>query len=396
MTMQKKLEEWAKKTVKAYDGIASQEDVNLAYYTQSPLSNIVDNPELMIVGINPGSGGTYSDQRKNRNWKYLNKNQLDEKHLLEGNYCQEEGKPTSWENHKKWNYWSSLKRCFSGTNLPTIIDDDSKVIITNASFFNTPKANEIGEDLLKRTIPYTLELIQITNPKHLVFLSGEKCFGRLSRLADLKFEYKHVCGRIYIGKLNDRLCIGIPHPAYKTNEELNLVASIIPCLIKFNDYEELDVELIKKECSEQINAYQKRILCKKKSPTVVDQEEKSIYQNARNHLSENYSNNLMQNGDVEKSIKFSFGDFELYLILNDKPDKRLVGLRHRPFSIENHVATLDENYERLKQFITDNNYKSNKWWTAYKRFENYEGNTPEEVAHYIKSEIKAIIDIIKE
>ena len=63
MTMKKKLEEWAEKTVKAYDCIASRENVNLAYYTQSPLSNIVDEPELMIVGINPGSGGTYSDQR---------------------------------------------------------------------------------------------------------------------------------------------------------------------------------------------------------------------------------------------------------------------------------------------------------------------------------------------
>lgn len=390
MTMKKKLEEWAEKTVKAYDCIASRENVNLAYYTQSPLSNIVDEPELMIVGINPGSGGTYSDQRKNRNWKYLNKNQLDKKHLLEGNYCQEEGKPTSWENHKKWNYWSSLKHCFSKSYLPTYLEDDSKVIITNTSFLNTPKANEISESLLIETIPYTLELIQITNPKHLVFLSGEKCFGRLNRLADLKFEYKHVCGRIYIGKLNDRLCIGIPHPAYKTNEELNLVASIIPYLIKLNDYEELDVELIKIECSKQIEAYQKR----KKSRKRTFYEE--IYQNVRNHLCENYSSYLMQNGDIEKSEKFTFGDFELYLILNDKPDKLLVGLRHRPFSPKNHVATLGDNHEFLKQFITSNNYKSNKWWTAYKHFEDYEGNTPEEVAHNIISEIKDIIDLIKE
>ena len=135
-----------------------------------------------------------------------------------------------------------MKRCLSESNLSTIIDDDSKVIITNASFFNTPKANEINEDLLEKTIPYTLELIQITNPKHLVFLSGEKCFGRLSRLAKLKFEYKHVCGRIYIGRLNGRLCIGIPHPAYKTNEELNLIASVIAYLFKLKNFEELDVD----------------------------------------------------------------------------------------------------------------------------------------------------------
>ena len=266
MTMQDELKKWAKKAVAAYHKIA--EDVNLAYYTQSPLSKIVDNPVLMVVGINPGSGGTYSDQRKNKNWKYLYKDPKDENHLLEGNYCQEEGKPSSWDNHKNWNYWSNLKRCLSESNLPTIIEDDSKVIITNASFFNTSKANEISEDILKKTIPYTLELIQITNPKYLIFLSGQRCFERLSCLANsskfFKFEYKHVCGRIYLGKLNDRLCIGIPHPAYKTNEELNLVAFVISYLLKLKDYEELDVELIKKECSKQIEDYIERVSDKKK------------------------------------------------------------------------------------------------------------------------------------
>ena len=328
MTIQEELKKWAKNTVKDYHDLASKKEINLAYYTQSPLSNIVDNPELMVVGINPGSKGTYSEQIENKNWTYLNqdKTHLDEKHLLEGNYCQEEGNPSSWDNHKKWNYWSKLKRCLSETNLSTIIDDESKVIITNASFFNTPNANEINEDLLKKTIPYTLELIKITNPKHLVFLSGEKCFGRLSRLANLKFEYKHVCGRIYIGRLNGRLCIGIPHPAYKTNEELNLVASVIPYLFKLKNFEELDVELIKKECSKQIEDFNKRINSGQSCRQPSNEEVTEIFENITNQLISILGKPFELN---ENTQRFKLNN-EIAITIT-KSGKGYIGIRHISF-----------------------------------------------------------------
>ena len=108
---------WAEKTVREYHEIASRKEVNLAYYTQSDLSLISEKPELMIVGINPGSGGTYKEQCENKNWSYLYNNNQDQNHLLKGNYCREEGKPSSWENHRKWGYWKGLKRCLSQTIL---------------------------------------------------------------------------------------------------------------------------------------------------------------------------------------------------------------------------------------------------------------------------------------
>ena len=205
MNIQEEIVKWAEKTVKEYHRIASRKEVNLAYYTQSDLSLLSEEPQLMIVGINPGSGGSYKEQCENKNWSYLYNNNQDENHLLKGNYCREEGKPSSWDVHKKWKYWAGLKRCLSKTNLNAIIDDDSKIIVTNASFFSTKKADGISEALLKETIPYTLDLINITNPKHLIFLSGKSCFERLHRLSKssnlIQFEYKHVCGNIYIGKL---------------------------------------------------------------------------------------------------------------------------------------------------------------------------------------------------
>ena len=270
---QNSLEDWARETIEAYHMIA--QEVNLAFYTQSDLSILRESPELAIVGINPGGKekDTYEGQRKNKNWSYLYNNplELDKNHLLKGNYCHEEGKPSYWDKHKKWSYWSGLKRCLSNTYLSNDIEDDSKINVTNASFFSTPTAKEISEDLLIKTIPYTLELIEKTTPKHLIFLSGKKCFERLSRLSKsselVNFEYRHVCGSIYIGRLEYRLnesfntmkCIGIPHPAYKTNEELNLVAAVIPFLINLKRYEDVDIELINNECHKQIFDYKERI-----------------------------------------------------------------------------------------------------------------------------------------
>ena len=182
MNIQEELKKWAEESVKEYHSIASRKEVNIAYYTQSDLSILSGKPELMIVGINPGNPfgkPTYTEQCNNKNWSYLSNNPLDKNHLLKGNYCREKDKPSSWENHRKWGYWKGLKRCLSQTNLNAIIDDDSKIVVTNASFFSTKAADGISETLLIETIPYTLKLIKITKPKHLIFLSERKCFERL-------------------------------------------------------------------------------------------------------------------------------------------------------------------------------------------------------------------------
>ena len=266
MNIHEELRKWAEETVKEYHCIASRKEVNIAYYTQSDLSILSEKPELMIIGINPGSYSTYQDQLKNKNWSYLYKNPYDKNHLLKGNYCKEEGKPSSWDNHKNWKYWTGLKTCLSQTELSAIMDDDSKIIVTNASFFSTEKANGIREDLLKETIPYTLKLINKTTPKHLIFLSGRTCFERLYRLSKasnlIQFEYKNVCGNIYVGVLNGKICIGIPHPTYKSREELSLVASVLPHLVNAEKYENVDIASIQKECATQIKDFEERIKTK--------------------------------------------------------------------------------------------------------------------------------------
>ena len=387
MNIQEEIVKWAEKTVREYHEIASRKEVNLAYYTQSDLSLISEEPELMIVGINPGSGGTYKEQCENKNWSYLYHNNKDENHLLKGNYCREEGKPSSWKNHREWRYWNGLKRCLSQTNLNEIIEDDSKIIVTNASFLNTKKADGISDSLLKMTIPYTLDLINITNPKHLIFLSGKKCFERLLNLSrtseNIQFEYKKVCGNIYVGVLNGKLCIGIPHPAYKTSEELNLVASIIPFLFSITNYKDIDIESICKECTEQIKKYEERIHNKKRQIKISDVR----------ILVEKVISECNLEAYEEKNHRYKLND-QYGITITDK-EKGYIAIRHIDYDNKGYDKKQDKEVLKLKEILNGRNYNiSVNAWIGKKMFSQF-GNNDNQIIEGICKEIKELKEEIQ-
>ncbi|MCF2563173.1 hypothetical protein I6E12_03485 [Prevotella brevis] len=392
--IQAKLEKWAEDTVKAYHQIATRDDVNIAYYTQSDLSLLSEEPELMIVGINPGNpyGITpYTEQCKNKNWSYLYNNPLDKNHLWKGNYCKEEGKTSSWDNHKKWKYWAGLKSCLSQTALSTVINDDSKIIVTNASFFSTEKADGISESLLTETIPYTLDLIHITTPNNIIFLSGKKCFERLCRLSKssqlFQFEYKHICGNIFVGILNKKYCIGIPHPAYKTNEEIKLVASVLPSLLKVSNYENIDVELIRKRCAKQIKEYEDRIYNHKKSNNkqVKISNIKSIVQQVTSSI------NLI--AYQEKNHRYKID--EKYGITITDSQGGYLGIRHIIYDSKDYKNIQDNEVLALKKILRERGYKTTeKAWIGTKSF-NELGMNEDEIVTNIVSEINEIVEFVR-
>lgn len=387
MNIQEEIVKWAGKTVRKYHEIASRKEVNLAYYTQSDLSLLSKEPQLMIVGINPGSGGSYKEQCENKNWSYLYNNNQDKNHLLKGNYCREEGKSSSWDEHKKWKYWAGLKRCLSKTNLNAIIDDDSKIIVTNASFFSTKKADGISDSLLIETIPYTLDLINITNPKYLIFLSGKSCFERLHRLSKssnlIQFEYKHVCGNIYIGKLKGKLCVGIPHPTYKTNEELNLVASVIPYLISSDNYEHIDITLIQKECAKQIKEYEERIHNKKEQGEISD----------LNNLIEKVISECNIEAYEEKNHRYKLNG-KYGVTITDKGNG-YIAIRHIDYDTKGYDNNQDKEVHKLKEMLKGRGYNtSEKVWIGTKKFSRF-GNNDNKIIEGICKEIKELKEEIQ-
>ena len=390
MNIQEELRKWAEETVKEYHYIASRKEVNIAYYTQSDLSILSEKPELMIIGINPGSYSTYQDQLKNKNWSYLYKNPYDKNHLLKGNYCKEEGKPSSWDNHKNWKYWTGLKTCLSQTELSVIMDDDSKIIVTNASFFSTEKANGIREDLLKETIPYTLKLINKTTPKHLIFLSGRKCFERLYRLSKtsnlIQFEYKNVCGNIYVGVLNGKICIGIPHPTYKSREELSLVASVLPHLVNAEKYESVDIASIQKECATQIKDFEERI------KTKADKSNEYHHIDKTNIVQQVISSSYLEAYE-EKNHRYKLN--EIYGITITDTRKGYIALRHIKYNYKGYANTQDKEVLAIKDMLKGRKYNtSENAWVGKKTFSQF-GNNDNEIIERICKEIKELKEVIQ-
>lgn len=393
MNIQEELRKWAEESVKEYHSIASRKEVNIAYYTQSDLSILSGKPELMIVGINPGNPfgkPTYTEQCNNKNWSYLSNNPLDKNHLLKGNYCREKDKPSSWENHRKWGYWKGLKRCLSQTNLNAIIDDDSKIVVTNASFFSTKAADGISESLLIETIPYTLKLIKITKPKHLIFLSGRKCFERLLNLSRksniIHFEYKHICGNIYIGLLNNRFCIGIPHPAYKTSEELNLVASVLPHLVNAENFESVDIASIQKECATQIKDFEERI------KTKADKSQEHHHIDKTNIVQQVISSSNLEVYE-EKNHRYKLNG--KYGITITSTGKGYIAIRHIKYDSNGYANIQDEEVLAIKKILKRRGYNtSEKVWIGTKLFSQF-GNNDNEIIERICKEIKELKEEIQ-
>ena len=55
MSIQNELREWAEETVNVYNPMA--QTTGLGYYTQSVLNRETLNPDILILGINPGAAG---------------------------------------------------------------------------------------------------------------------------------------------------------------------------------------------------------------------------------------------------------------------------------------------------------------------------------------------------
>ena len=221
--MNTQLNTWAAKTAEAYDKIAHTYNNAPAFYTQSDLTKINDSPSVLVMGINPGSGGTYQEQCESEYWQ-LGGKPMDGTHLLKGN--------PSWSNRSDWAYWQRIYRLFDVDPHP--LDYEADFIVTNATFFATPKAQNLLPQLLAETLPYTLELIEITRPRMIVVLSGNSLLKAIKAHCDVtgrRLEYAQTFasfGSIYTGQLEGIPCCGIPHPsACLFREERALMRKVV-------------------------------------------------------------------------------------------------------------------------------------------------------------------------
>ncbi|WP_303035331.1 hypothetical protein [Bacteroides acidifaciens] len=211
--MKGKIEKWAKETYQVYETLIKQHD--LGFYSQSPLNDIVSPVKVVVMGINPGSGGSFSKMVENPLWKFneLNQPYL---HLIRGN--------VDWVNHTQWRYWQNVMNLLSAAFSDIKETEKRECVFTNATFFNTPKANEVFEELYDKTLACTIKLIEILSPELVVSLSPDN-FSRMERVLGKDFKMVKVFGRrLMLGKYKDILFVSIYHPASRySNAYKNLI-----------------------------------------------------------------------------------------------------------------------------------------------------------------------------
>ncbi len=200
--MKGKIEKWAEETYNEYETLTTQYD--LGFYSQSPLDEITSPIKVVVMGINPGSGGSFTAMRANSNWA-LNSLEQPFEHLIRGN--------ADWKNHTTWRYWKNVMGLLTEAYPGIRENEPQECVFTNATFFNTPKADEVFEELYDKTLPLTIKLIEILSPEIVVSLSPDN-FTRMKRVMGADFLVVEVFGRrLMLGKYKNILFVSIYHPA---------------------------------------------------------------------------------------------------------------------------------------------------------------------------------------
>lgn len=221
--IQEELVGWAKETVDVYNLIAK--DVKLGYYTQTPLSLVSQSPDMLILGINPGSGG--------------GKVYMTADELLKGNPCFEgldkEGvvkamREARDDNKKRngWALWHRLNNMLEeSSNNKDLLQDFNKFVLSNMIFFGTDKEYQLPKVNKERCAERTLKLIDYLEPK-VVLLLGKQSRDLYNRITDKEKLEVLVPNSIYHCMYGKSHILAIKHTAYYySNEEMVVVGKTI-------------------------------------------------------------------------------------------------------------------------------------------------------------------------
>ena len=232
--IQAKLEKWAKETVEVY----KKQSTEIGFYTQTPLSiflkDNIQKPDLLILGINPGSGGGI---RRNTGTE-----------LLKGNPCFEgmdsdriiknmsEEKDNN-KNRKGWALWHRVNNMLKFSNNEDhkkILRNLDRFVLSNMIFFGTEKENQIPNIKREECAKQTIELISILQPK-VVLLLGSQSRKLFDRVSENKLEVL-VPNSMYHCMSGKSHVLAIKHTAYYYSSiEMELIGKTIGYILDHQD-----------------------------------------------------------------------------------------------------------------------------------------------------------------
>lgn len=172
--------EWANDTVNVY----KQQQTELGFYTQTPLSvffRLPQSPDLLILGINPGSEG--------------GKENMTGEELLNGNPCfwgksddfildELRNMPDEKKHKKGWDLWHKIHDMLNYSGKGELLDKLDRFVLSNMIFFGTEKEFQLPKGKYKNECAeQTLKLIDLLKPK-VVLLLGKQSRDLYNTLID--------------------------------------------------------------------------------------------------------------------------------------------------------------------------------------------------------------------
>ena len=247
---QKKLEKWSEETVVCYQTEINNIGENNAtsFYNQSDLSKVRDC-DIMIIGINPGMGISYS--------KWMEKYNVSQDFLYYGNPCfrgmnnEDIIKEMSekYDPNKKrygWDIWHKFHKMLGFSDKGDILEQLDRFVLSNMIFFGTVKEKDIPKGIDKvRCAKQTLKLIEILKPK-LVVLLGKECRDLFVKATKgLQMKPLTIDDRVFYCYYNESHVISIYHTAYYkyyTNKNMEKIGNIMGYVLD-NPSKEISISL---------------------------------------------------------------------------------------------------------------------------------------------------------
>lgn len=360
--MQNEIRKWAEEVIKIYEPIASKKENNISYYTQSDLTKITQSPDILILGINPGSEGAY--------------NKIDAETFMRGNTC--------FSERDKWHLWRQLKKILAFGNLSYLIEDKTRFVFTNVYHFGTLKAVHLSSELKnnENIVNLTINLIKdVLKPKRVLCLGKHDCFDKLHiKCQDL------IAGELTYGKLNEIPVYGIPHTSsFYTNEESEMIGKVLSAL--FTGKIEPDKEKIAECFKDEIKAFEER-----KEQIKPDNISKFMIAEAFRKFSQLKEHERMKDWyNLTNDIVVRVADVH----------EGLVNFRHSNFDEKNNYGKSPQNYSHTKEIIEELEkigYGNKDFQTSLgtKKFSQYKKSNPQEILLAIFQELNELKPVLED
>jgi hypothetical protein len=256
--IQEKLEGWAKETINVYNRIVEtlnekSPDKKWGYYTQSVLKRDTLNPDILILGINPGAagGGIMTGEELLRgNPCFKEKNDKEIIDIFFNNYDPEKRK-------SGWDIMVKTRKMLELADIQ-ILNDLDKFVLSNMVFLGTSNQGQIPLSFNKQIecATQTVKLIDILHPK-VVLLLGSNTTALFEEVSKQKLETL-VPNSISYLKYSEKIQIlSIKHTAYHySNLEMELIGRTIGYVL---DHLVVNQECIEKEFSDIIQKFEMMI-----------------------------------------------------------------------------------------------------------------------------------------